>query len=83
MAVPTLVLAENLRLDPGIPPWMGFAMVAVWLAIVVLAVALWRWRRAARRAVRIEGRRSAATTARPAPPPDDRQLGPGNDVEVW
>ena len=78
--VPTPMLAESLRLDPGIPPWMVFAMVAAWLAIVVMAVSLWRYRRAARRA---QGPQTAGPRARPAPPPEDRQLGPGKDVEVW
>jgi len=56
-------------------------MLAVWLGIVVLAVGLWRHRRAARQATRIE--QQAAQRGHRAHPPDDRQLGPGKDVEVW
>ena len=76
-----MVLAENLPLDPGIPPWMTAAFIAVWLAIVVMAWLLWQRRRANRRMRREEQVRS--TAARRTTPPDDRQLGPGKDVEIW
>lgn len=76
------LLAENLRLDPGIPPWMAFAMLVVWLALVVAAVSLWRYRRASRRAAAASSA-AAGSRARPAPPPEDRQLGPGTDLERW
>ena len=71
------ILAENLRLDPGIPPWMAFAMLVVWLALVVAAVSLWRYRRASRRAAATDTR-ARASAAR-----DDHALGPGTDVERW
>ena len=79
--MPFRLLAENLPLDPGIPPWITLAFVALWLGIVVMAWLLWQRRRANRRALRDEQRRS--TAARRTTPPDDRQLGPGKDVEIW
>jgi type VI protein secretion system component VasK len=79
--MPVRLLAENLPLDPGIPPWITLAFVALWLGIVVMAWLLWQRRRANRRALREEQRHS--TSARRAAPPDDRQLGPGKDVEIW
>src|SRR3954451_3448969 len=75
------LLAENLPLDPGIPPWITLAFVALWLGIVVMAWLLWQRRRAKRRALREEQRPS--TAARRGTQPDDRQLGPGKDVEIW
>src|SRR3954468_7972335 len=79
--MPFRLLAENLPLDPGIPPWITAAFVAAWLGMIVLAVAIWSRRRAYRRARRDE--RARSTTAHRAAPPDDRQLGPGKDLEVW
>ncbi|MDQ1397882.1 MAG: hypothetical protein QOG64_3141 [Acidimicrobiaceae bacterium] len=74
------VLAEAGRLPTGIPPWMGFAIVVGWLAVVMLAVTLFRWRRASRSERRGErGRRVMADTDANL----DRQLGPGTDLESW
>src|SRR3954453_12235258 len=57
-AMPVRLLAENLPLDTGIPPWITLAFVALWVGIVVMAWLLWQRRRANRRALRDEQRRS-------------------------
>jgi hypothetical protein len=77
-----LLAVGDLPLSTGLPPWMAAVMVLGWLALIVVAVGMLRWRRAVR-ADRL-GRHARRTTAGRRPePPADRQVGPGTDVELW
>jgi hypothetical protein len=71
-----LVVAGG-TLPHSLPWYFGVAVFAAWAALLVALVFL------VRRRLRARAGRLASRGRRASDVPDDRSVGPGNDLEVW